>query len=121
MPKKFTDFDLQVHRGLRKDWVQSFVDKYGHERNPHGQMKLMCSNLLGLALVEQHLGKRKAKIQLVVAGDSPGTHILVLLRHLRQWRHSRTATQSNGCKQKEMTVSCSSATSAAGSTERRST
>jgi hypothetical protein len=89
MPKKFTDFDLQVHRGLRKDWVQSFVDEYGHERNPHGQMKLLCSNLLGLALVEQHLGKRKAKIQLVVAGASPGTHMLVLLRHLRQWRQKR--------------------------------
>jgi hypothetical protein len=29
------------------------------------------------------------KIELVVAGASPGTHMLVLLKHLRQWREKR--------------------------------
>jgi hypothetical protein len=52
-------------------------------------MKLLCSNLLGLALVEEQMEADTRKIELVVAGASPGTHMLVLLEHLRQWREKR--------------------------------
>jgi hypothetical protein len=90
MARKFTDDDLQANFDLQVSWKQRFVKKHGHERSPHGQMKLLYSNLLGLALVEQHLHKRPDKeIQLVVAGASPGTHMLVLLRHLSQWMEKR--------------------------------
>jgi hypothetical protein len=89
MHRKFRDGDLKVDVSLKSDWIQEFVNKHGHERKAHGQMKLLCSNLLGLALVEQHLEKRQAKIQLVVAGASPGTHMLVLLRHVSRWMEQR--------------------------------
>ena len=90
MPAKFTDGDLQVVLGLQSPWQQVFADRHGRERNPHGQMKLLCSNLLGLTLVEQHLQReekqgRQRAIELVVAGASPGTHMLVLLQHLQPW------------------------------------
>jgi len=90
MPAEFTDADLQVVLGLQSPWKQVFADRHGRERIPHGQMKLLCSNLLGLALVEQHLQReekqgRQRAIELVVAGASPGTHMLVLLEHLQPW------------------------------------
>ena len=91
MSKKFTDADLHVILGLQAPWRQAFADKHGHERIPHGQMKLLCSNLLGLALVAEKMRDKKdgRSIQLVVAGASPGTHMLVLLDHLREWRQKR--------------------------------
>jgi hypothetical protein len=90
MAREFTDDDLQANFDLQDSWKQRFADKHGHERSRHGQMKLLCSNLLGLALVEQHLHELPEKeIQLVVAGASPGTHMLVLLKHLEEWRQRR--------------------------------
>ena len=90
MPKEFTDDDLQVHLDLGENWQKHFVKEHGRER-PHGQMKLLCSNLLGLALVEEDMTRKKDKrsIELVVAGASPGTHMLVLLKHVEKWRETR--------------------------------
>ena len=90
MPTEFTDDDLQVHLGFGKDWVQSLADHARREK-PHGQVKLLWSNLLGLALVEAHMQREphRRSIELVVAGASPGTHMLVLLQHIRKWRQRR--------------------------------
>lgn len=98
MPTEFTDANLQVQLRLQEPWNQDFVDKHGKEKHAHGQTKLLWSNLLGLALVEEHIRdwekkhkkKDKRTIQLVVAGASPGTHMLVLLKHLEQWRGTRS-------------------------------
>jgi hypothetical protein len=89
MSRQFKDSDLQAHLDLQEPWNQHFVDLHDHESNRHGQMKLLCSNLLGLALVEQHLQGRTDSIHLVVVGASPGTHMLVLLRHLPRWIKKR--------------------------------
>jgi hypothetical protein len=89
MSPRFRDGDLQVILGLKAPWIKGFVNKHGHERNRHGQMKLLCSNLLGLTLVEEQMEADTRKIELVVAGASPGTHMLVLLEHLLQWREKR--------------------------------
>ena len=90
MARDFTDGDLQVQLGLGETWQKDFVKEHGREK-PHGQMKLLCSNLLGLALVEEDMRNKKDErsIQLVVAGASPGTHMLVLLKHVEQWRQTR--------------------------------
>jgi hypothetical protein len=87
----FTDETLKVRLRLQEPWDQRFVDKHGQEKHAHGQAKLLWSNLLGLALVEEHMQAQKdnRQIQLVVAGASPGTHMLVLLEHVKQWRESR--------------------------------
>ena len=98
MATQFTDDYLKVQLRLQEPWSQDFVDKHGKEKHAHGQMKLLCSNLLGLALVEEHIQDLEKKhkqedrrqIQLVVAGASPGTHMLVLLEHLKQWREKRS-------------------------------
>jgi len=93
MPKEFTDDDLQVHVQWQEDWDQEFVDQHGKEKHHPGQAKLLFSNLLGLVLVEEDMKTKTKKdmrsIQLVVAGASPGTHMLVLLKHLRLWRVDR--------------------------------
>jgi hypothetical protein len=91
MAKQFTDDDLRVHLKWQEDWVQAFVDEHGKEKHHPGQAKLLFNNLLGLVLVEEDMKKEKdgRSIQLVVAGASPDTHMLVLLRHLRRWRVDR--------------------------------
>ena len=93
MAPEFTDDDLTVNLDdeFQEDWDEEFVKEHGKEKKPHGQMKLLWSNLLGLTLVEEDMqshgdGKH---IQLVVAGASPGTHMPLLLEHLRSWRESR--------------------------------
>ena len=88
MPKEFTDDDLRVHVQWQEHWDQEFVDEHGKEKHHPGQAKLLFSNLLGLVLVEEDMKTKEAgrSIRLVVAGASPGTHMLVLLRHLRHWR-----------------------------------
>ena len=91
MSRRFTDGDLLVHLGVGENWRQRFVDTHAAHERPHGQMKLLCSNLLGLALVEQQMNDQNdgRSIQLVVAGASPGTHMLVLLKHIGKWREAR--------------------------------
>jgi hypothetical protein len=90
MAREFTDDDLKVDLRVQKPWDKAFVGAHGKEHKPHGQAKLLFSNLLGLALVEQHMKKKTSKkIHLVVAGASPGTHMLVLLKHVQQWRKRR--------------------------------
>jgi hypothetical protein len=85
---------LQVDLNSQEVWSDDFVRAHGKEKKTHGQVKLLWSNLLGLALVEQHRQNRKGgpdtrKIVLVVAGASPGTHMLLLLKHVQRWRKSR--------------------------------
>jgi hypothetical protein len=94
MVRTFTDQDLRVDLQLREEWDDAFVDAHGRETKTHGQKKLLWSNLLGLALVAEHMrdnrdGPDKRKIEVVVAGASPGTHMLVLLEHVKHWRKSR--------------------------------
>jgi hypothetical protein len=96
MARTFTDDDLQVDLQLNEVWSDAFVRAHGKENKTHGQVKLLWSNLLGLALVEQHMqdedrpgGPDTRKIVLVVAGASPGTHMLLLLKHVQRWRKSR--------------------------------
>ena len=88
---QFTDDDMKVGWNLQATWVQSEVDKRTRHERPHGQMKLMWSNLLGLALVEEDMQDKgdERSIQLVVAGASPGTHMPVLLRQLQAWMEKR--------------------------------
>ena len=90
MANQFTDQHLKVHLRLQQAWEQDFVDAH-EEQGHHGQTKLLWSNLLGLALVEQDMQQNNdcREIELVVAGASPGTHMLVLLKHVTKWRESR--------------------------------
>ena len=91
MATEFKDSDLRVYLPLGEDWDEDFVDKHGKREKPHGQVKLLWSNLLALALVEEQMQKAEdsRSIRLVVAGASPGTHMLVLLEHIRGWRQAR--------------------------------
>jgi len=94
MCSTFTDRNLRVNLELREEWDDAFVDAHGREAKTHGQKKLLWSNLLGLALVAEHMrdhpdGPDKRKIEVVVAGASPGTHMLVLLEHVKHWRKTR--------------------------------
>jgi hypothetical protein len=96
MCRPFTDQDLRVNFALREEWVDAFVDAHGRETKTHGQKKLLWSNVLGLALVAEHMRDRKGgpdkrKVMLVVAGASPGTHMTVLLEHVEDWWASRGA------------------------------
>ena len=93
MAQDFTDEDLMVitDEDCQEHWDENFVRDHGKEKKPHGQMKLLWSNLLGLTLVEEDMQAEgdNRSIVLVVAGASPGTHMLVLLEHLKQWKESR--------------------------------
>jgi len=90
---QFTEDHLKVHFGRRfqEDWDDAFVEANARHETPHGQTKLLWSNLLGLALVEGDMQRKRDQrdIQLVVAGASPGTHMLVLLKHLHAWKKRR--------------------------------
>ena len=89
MPE-FTDGDLKVHLQRGETWIEDFVDRHRRHEKPHGQVKLLWSNLLGLALVAEDLGKHDERtIDLVVAGASPGIHMPVLLKHVRQTKFGR--------------------------------
>ena len=90
---QFTDDELKVHlrREFQEAWDQGFVDANAEHEARHGQTKLLWSNLLGLALVEQDMQAKddRREIELVVAGASPGTHMPVLLKHVKEWRQTR--------------------------------
>jgi len=99
MAHEFTDDDLSVvlDDEFQEDWDPAFVKQHGREKIPHGQTKLLWSNLLGLTLVEERMQCDGRNIQLVVAGASPGTHMPLLLKHLRSaadkcsgWRDKRS-------------------------------
>ena len=99
MAHEFTDDDLSVvlDDECQEDWDPAFVKQHGREKIPHGQTKLLWSNLLGLTLVEERMQCDGRNIQLVVAGASPGTHMPLLLKHLRSaedkcsgWRDKRS-------------------------------
>ncbi len=85
MVQEFTDEHLMVilDDEFGEDWKPEFVEKHSSHEKPHGQIKLLWSNLLGLTLVEKDMQSDGRSIQLVVAGASPGTHMPLLLKHLR--------------------------------------
>lgn len=90
---QFTDDELKVHlrREFQEAWDQGFVNANAEHEERHGQTKLLWSNLLGLALVEEDMQARddRREIELVVAGASPGTHMPLLLKHVTAWRQTR--------------------------------
>jgi hypothetical protein len=99
MVQEFTDEHLMVilDDEFGEDWDPEFVAQHSSHEKPHGQIKLLWSNLLGLTLVEENMQSDPRSIQLVVAGASPGTHMPVLLKHLRSsedgcggWRDKRS-------------------------------
>jgi hypothetical protein len=82
---------VHLQREFQERWDQGFVDANEEHEQRHGQTKLLWSNLLGLALVEQDMQDKndRRSIQLVVAGASPGTHMLLLLRYWSEWIDKR--------------------------------
>jgi hypothetical protein len=82
----FGDGDLKANLRLQAAWDQAFVDRHFQARHGfRGQRKLLLSNVLALALAAEDMQRRNdtRKIAVVVAGASPGTHLPVLMRHLR--------------------------------------
>jgi hypothetical protein len=68
---QFTEDHLKVHFGRRfqEDWDDAFVEANARHETRHGQTKLLWSNLLGLALVEGDMQRKRdpRDIQLVDA------------------------------------------------------
>ena len=86
MPREFGEADLRATLRLQADWDQAFVDRHFQARHGfRGQRKLLLSNVLGITLAVEDMQRNHddRTLQVVVAGASPGTHLPVLLRHLR--------------------------------------
>lgn len=86
MPWEFEDVDLKAHLHMQAAWDQAFVDRHFHARRGlRGQRKLLLSNLLAVTLAVEDMQQHKdtRKLQVVIAGASPGIHLPVLLRHLQ--------------------------------------
>ena len=84
---EFGDVDLKAHLHKQADWDQAFVDAHFEKMHGlRGQRKLLLSNMLALTLAVDDMKCRKdtRRIQLVVAGASPGIHLPVLMRHLKK-------------------------------------
>jgi hypothetical protein len=87
MAWKFDDVDLKAHLHMQAEWDQAFVDQHFHvRRGLRGQRKLLMSNLLAVTLAVEDMQKQNdtRKLQLVIAGASPGIHLPVLIRHLQR-------------------------------------
>jgi hypothetical protein len=87
MSWEFSRVDLKAHLHKQEDWDQAFVDKHFQKMHGlRGQRKLLLSNLLALVLAVDDMEKKsdRRRIQLLVAGASPGIHLPVLLKHLKQ-------------------------------------
>ena len=85
MSWEFSDVDLRAFLHMQAEWDQAFVDQ--HFRKMHGlrgQRKLLLSNVLALTLAVDDMQKKQdaRRIDLVVAGASPGIHLPVLMKHL---------------------------------------
>ena len=86
MAWEFDDVDLKAHLHMQAEWDQAFVDRHFHARHGlRGQRKLLLSNLLAVTLAVEDMQERKdtRKLQIVIAGASPGIHLPVLMRHLQ--------------------------------------
>ena len=86
MSWEFSAVDLKAFLHMQEDWDQAFADQ--HFRKMHGlrgQRKLLLSNMLALTLAVDDMQKRNdtRRIQLVVAGASPGIHLPVIIKHLK--------------------------------------
>ena len=82
---EFGDVDLKAHLHMQAAWDQAFVDKHFHTRcGMRGQRKLLLSNLLAVTLAAEDMQRENdaRKLQVVIAGASPGIHLPVLMRHL---------------------------------------
>lgn len=87
MTWEFSDVDLKAHLHKQEDWDQAFVDRHFHKMcGLRGQRKLLLSNVLALSLAVDDMRKRSdpRRIQLIVAGASPGIHLPVLMKHLKK-------------------------------------
>ena len=87
MPWEFDDVDLRAHMHMQAEWDQAFVDRHFHARHGlRGQRKLLLSNLLAVTLAVEDMQQQNdtRKLQVVIAGASPGIHLPVLLRHLQR-------------------------------------
>lgn len=85
MSWEFGDVDLKAHLHKQEDWDQGFVDEHFQKmRGLRGQRKLLLSNMLALTLAVRDMQARRdaRRIQVVVAGASPGIHLPVLIKHL---------------------------------------
>jgi hypothetical protein len=85
MSWQFGDVDLKAHLHKQAEWDQAFVD--AHFQPMHGlrwQRKLLLRNMLTLTLAVEDMQKRgdTRRIQLVVAGESPGIHLPLIIKHL---------------------------------------
>ena len=86
MAWEFDDVDLKAHLHMQAEWDQAFVDRHFHARHGlRGQRKLLLSNLLAVTLAVEDMQARgdTRKLQVVIAGTSPGIHLPVLMRHLQ--------------------------------------
>ena len=85
MSWEFGDVDLKAHLHKQAEWDQTFVDTHFEKMHGlRGQRKLLLSNMLALTLSVDDMQKRSdtRRIQLVVAGASPGIHLPVIIKHL---------------------------------------
>jgi len=85
MSWEFGDVDLKAHLHKQADWDQAFVD--AHFQPMHGlrgQRKLLLSNMLALTLAVDDMRKTgdTRRIDLVIAGASPGIHLPLIIKHL---------------------------------------
>ncbi len=87
MAWEFDDVDLKAHLHMQAEWDQAFVDEHFQVRHGlRGQRKLLVSNLLAVTLAVEDMQQQKdtRKLQVVIAGASPGIHLPVLMRHLQK-------------------------------------
>ena len=86
MSWEFSDVDLKAYLHKQEDWNQEFVDEHFQKmRGLRGQRKLLLSNMLALTLAVEDMKCRKdtRRIQLVIAGASPGIHLPLIIKHVQ--------------------------------------
>jgi hypothetical protein len=86
MAWEFGDVDLKAYLHKQEDWDQAFVDQHFQKMHGlRGQRKLLLSNMLAVTLAVDDMRKRNdtRRIELVVAGASPGIHLPVIIKHLK--------------------------------------
>jgi hypothetical protein len=85
MSWEFGDVDLKAHLHKQAEWDQAFVDAHFEKMHGlRGQRKLLLSNMLALTLAVDDMRKKgdTRRIQLVIAGASPGIHLPLIIKHL---------------------------------------
>jgi len=85
MSWEFGEVDLKAHLHKQTEWDQAFVD--AHFQPMHGlrgQRKLLLSNMLSLTLAVEDMRLRgdTRRIDLVIAGASPGIHLPLIIKHV---------------------------------------